>query len=35
MDKMRFPWPFKVIDGFKIDFVAAVFVDAEAMAAST
>jgi hypothetical protein len=31
MDSIRFPWPFKVIDGVRIDFVATAF-DVEAIA---
>jgi hypothetical protein len=34
MDSTRLPWPVKVIDGARIDFVLATFVDAEAMAVS-
>jgi hypothetical protein len=34
MDGIKFPWPFKVIDGARLDFVVATFVDAEAMAVS-
>jgi hypothetical protein len=34
MDSTGLPWPFKVIDGARIDFVVATFVDAETMAIS-
>jgi hypothetical protein len=34
MDPIEFPWPFKVIDGARIDFAVATFVDTGAMAVS-
>jgi hypothetical protein len=34
MDPINFPWPFKAIDGARIDFVVTTFVDAEAVAVS-
>jgi hypothetical protein len=34
MDPIYIPWPFKVIDGARIDFEVATFVDAENMAIS-
>ncbi|KAG2741421.1 hypothetical protein P692DRAFT_201796521 [Suillus brevipes Sb2] len=34
MNPIQSPWPFKVIDGARLDFAVAAFVDAEAMAVS-